>query len=136
MDYGKAGVTAPKLSLFDLMVEAGQKTSTRKTKLWEITEVVSEGTPAEELDISVSTKYANSAYVLMRQGEQSFTVGFHPDGQIPIEGLVYDEISGKISGRSLTSYAIDVVAVKATRDDEELNISAGDTALRMFAQLR
>ena len=136
MNYGKAGDDAPKVSLFDLMVKAGQKTSTRKSKLWSITEAISTGTPAEELDIRVSTKYANSAYVLMVQGEQSFTIGFHPDGQLPIEGLTFDENSGKVSARSLTDYVIDIVAVEATRDDEELGISEGDTALRMFAQLR
>ena len=136
MNYEKAGAAAPKTSLFDLMVAAGQKTSSRKSKLWSITSVISEGTPAEELDIRVSMKYANSAYVLMQQGERSFTVGFHPDGGIPIEGLVYDETSGKISARSLVDYSIDVVAVSATRDDEELNIAKGDTAVRMFAQLR
>ena len=120
-------------SLLGKLKEAGFTPSVSKTKLWSIQETLEEDIDASELDIRVSEYDSKQSYVVLREGDESFFVGFWPGKGLNPEDFIVDD-EGKFKKKSLKDVTLKLVVAEATRDDEELGISEGDTLPKFIVE--
>lgn len=112
-------------NLIKKLKKAGFEPSIAKTKLWSIQETLEENIDASELDIRISEYDSKQAYVVLREGDESFIVGFWPGKGLNPEDFTVDE-DGKFLRKSLKDVELTLVVAEATRDDKELDIAEGD----------
>ena len=120
-------------SLLGKLKQAGFEPSEKKTKLWSIKETLETGIDASELDIRVSEYDSKQSYVVLQEGEETMVVGFWPGKGLNPEDFTVDE-DGKFLRKSLKDIELKLVVAKATRDDEELGISKGDTLPKFIVE--
>ena len=120
-------------SLISKLKEAGFEPSVSKTKLWRIQETLDTGIDASELDVRVSEYDSKQAYVILREGDESLVIGFWPGKGLNPEDFVVDD-EGKFKKKSLKDVELKLVVAEATRDDEELGISEGDTLPKFIVE--
>ena len=120
-------------SLISKLKKAGFTPSIQKTKLWSIDETIETGIDASELDIRVSEYDSKQAYVIVREDDESFIVGFWPGKGLNPEDFTVDE-DGKFLRKSLKDVELKLVVAEATRDDEELGIAKGDTMPKFIVE--
>ena len=120
-------------SLISKLKKAGFEPSIQKTKLWSIDETIETGIDASELDIRVSDYDSKQAYVIVREDDESFIVGFWPGKGLNPEDFAVDS-DGKFLRKSLRDIELTLVVAKAVRDDEELGIAKGDTLPKFIVE--
>ena len=120
-------------SLLSKLKEAGFEPSLTKTKLWSLSETLEENIDASELDIRVSDYDSKQAYVIVREDNESYVIGFWPGKGLNPEDFVVDD-EGKFKKKSLKDITLKLVVAEATRDDEELGIAEGDTLPKFIAE--
>ena len=113
-------------SLISKLKTAGFTPSIAKTKLWSLKETLESSVDAAELDIRVSEYDPAQSYVILREDDQSFVIGFWPGKGLNPEDFTVDD-DGKFLRKSLKDIELKLVVAEAMRDDEELGISEGDT---------
>ena len=119
----KTGVT----SLLSKIKAAGFEVSKVKTTLWAVKETLAEA--VEAFDFYVSTRYEGSAFCIVREGDESILIPFYKN-EIDVADYEGDDKGLVASGD--VDFNIDIKEMVALRDDKELNIKKGDTALRAF----
>ena len=127
MATGKNGGKATK-SLFETIKAKGYEVSTAKTPLWQEGDTLVEG--YDNFDFYISTQYANSTYVVAREGEESKLIPFYR-GEIDVEDYETSNAKGLVS-KDTYDFTITIKEMEAIRDDEELGIKEGDKVLRAF----
>lgn len=120
-------------SLISKLKKAGFTPSIQKTKLWSIDETIESGIDASELDIRVSDYDSKQAYVIVREDDESFIVGFWPGKGLNPEDYSVDS-DGKFLRKTLRDVELTLVVAEATRDDEELGIAKGDTLPKFIVE--
>lgn len=115
-------------SLFATIKEKGYSVSTTKTLLWEEGDTLAEG--ISEFDMYISQQYENSAFVIIREGDESLAVSFSK-GEIDVEDYTTINDKGLVDKKDV-EFTITIKEVIALRDDEELGIKEGDTKLKAF----
>ena len=120
-------------SLLGKLKKAGFTPSVQKTKLWRIQETLEEGIDASELDVRVSEYDSKQSYVIVREDDESFIIGFWPGKGLNPEDFIVDD-EGKFKKKSLRDVTLKLVVAEATRDDEELGIAEGDTMPKFIVE--
>ena len=120
-------------SLISKLKKAGFEPSVQKTKLWRIQETLEEGIDASELDVRVSEYDSKQSYVIVREDDESFIIGFWPGKGLNPEDFIVDD-EGKFKKKSLKDVELKLVVAEAIRDDEELGISEGDTLPKFIVE--
>lgn len=120
-------------SLISKLKKAGFEPSISKTKLWSIKETISESVDASELDIRVSEYDSTQSYVIVREDDESFIIGFWPGKGLNPEDFTVDA-DGKFLRKSLKDVELTLVVAEAVRDDEELGIAKGDTMPKFIVE--
>ena len=120
-----------KTSLLSKIKASGFEVSIKKTTLWEEVEVLSEGVKASEFDFYLSTKYEGSAFLIVRDGDESILVPFWR-GEIDSDNYECDE-NGLVDTKDV-DFTVTIKVMKALRDDKDLSkpIKKGDFALKAF----
>src|SRR5690554_140188 len=120
-------------SLLGKLKKAGFEPSVSKTKLWAVKETLETGVDASELDIRVSEYDSKQSYVVLQEGEETMVVGFWPGKGLNPEDFTV-EFDGKFRRKSLRDVELTLVVAEATRDDEELGITKGDTLPKFIVE--
>lgn len=114
-------------SLLSKIKAAGFEVSKVKTTLWAVKETLAEG--VEDFDMYISTKYEGSSFVIVREGDESILIPFYKN-EIDVADYEGDD-KGLVDPKDV-DFAIDIKEMVALRDDKELGITKGVTALRAF----
>ena len=125
------GAKAPELSLIGLIKAKGYKVSEQWEKLWSAPETLAEGIEPSTIEIRVSDKYEDSVYAILREGKESMVVPF-AQGELEISDLETGD-NGVVTG-GLDGLTFTLAEVTALSDREDLDISKGDTRLKLYVE--
>lgn len=121
-------------SLIQLIKAKGFEVSKQKTKLWSEPEMIKENLAIDSVEsIRVSKKYEDSIFAIVRDGDESKLIPFAKD-ELVIDDLVYDEDTGIVDPEEsgLEDSKLSLGLVTAMREDKELGIDKGETALKFY----
>jgi hypothetical protein len=117
-------------TLMELIKAKGFEVSTQKTTLWSVQETLATKVDKKSFDFYLSAMYEDSSYVIYREGNESRLIPFYKN---EIDTSEYESTNDKgLVASDDVNFDIDIKIVVALRDDEDLNIKKGDTALRAF----
>lgn len=123
-------------SLIQLIKAKGFEVSKQKTKLWSEPEMIKENLSIDSVEsIRVSKKYEDSIFAIVREGDESKLIPFAKD-ELVIDDLVYDEDTGIVDPEEsgLEDSKLSLGLVTAMREDKELDIDKGETALKFYVE--
>ena len=125
------GAKAPQMSLLGIIKLRGYEVSVQWEKLWSAPETLAEGIEPSTIEIRVSDEYEDSVYAILREGKESMVVPF-AKGELDLDDLETDDngvVTGGLDGMTFT-----LAEVTALSDREDLNISKGDTRLKLYVE--
>jgi hypothetical protein len=119
------------MALLDIIKAKGFAVSKQKTTLWEEVETIATGVTKEEFDFYLSTKYEGSAFLIVRDGDESTLVALWRD-EIIADNYESDE-NGLVDTKDV-DFTVTIKVMKALRDDKDMSkpIKKGDLVLKAF----
>jgi len=117
-------------TLMEKIKAKGFEVSKQKTTLWAVEETLATNVSKKSFDFYLSAMYEDSSYVIYREGDESRLIPFYKN---EIDTSEYESTNEKgLVASDDVNFEIDIKTVVALRDDEELGIKKGETALRAF----